>query len=91
MFVSLGADGMLAADGRETIRLPRVPGRVLNTTGAGDAVTAALCWAGVHGLSLERSLRFALKAGAITCECVEANNPALAALSGQWPLVTASR
>lgn len=87
VFLSLGPQGMIAADGESLFNLPCEQARVINTTGAGDAVTAALCWAGVHGLSLERSLRFALKAGAITCECVEANNPALAALSGQWPVI----
>ena len=87
VFLSLGPQGMIAADGESLFNLPCEQARVINTTGAGDAVTAALCWAGVHGFSLERSLRFALKAGAVTCECVEANNPALAALSGQWPVI----
>ena len=88
VFLSLGHQGMIAADAHQLLNLPCEQARVLNTTGAGDAVTAALCWAGVHGLSLEQSLRFALRAGAITCECLEANNPALAALSGQWSVVS---
>lgn len=83
VFLSLGHRGMIAADGEKLLNLPCEQARVLNTTGAGDAVTAALCWAGVHGLDLEQSLRFALRAGAITCECMEANNPALSLLSGQ--------
>ena len=80
VFLSLGHQGMIAADAEQLMNLPCEQARVINTTGAGDAVTAALCWAGVHGLDLEQSLRFALKAGAIACECVEANNPALAEL-----------
>ena len=87
VFLSLGHQGMIAADGERLLNLPCEQARVLNTTGAGDAVTAALCWAGVHGLDLEQSLRFALRAGAITCESMEANNPALSGLSGQWPVI----
>lgn len=77
VFVSLGADGMLAADGRETIRLPRVPGRVLNTTGAGDAAMAAIVWAGVRGLDLRQTTQAALSAGAQTCAVEETNAPTL--------------
>jgi pseudouridine kinase len=84
VFLSLGAQGMLAAEGEKRINLPCEQARVLNTTGAGDAVTAALVWAGVKGLDLERSLRFALRAGAVTCECLEANNPELSRLPEQF-------
>lgn len=80
VFLSLGAQGMIAAEGETMLNLPCAQARVINTTGAGDAVTAALVWAGVQGLDLETSLCFALKAGAVATECVEANNPALADL-----------
>ena len=86
VFLSLGAQGMLAAEGEKLISLPCEQARVLNTTGAGDAVTAALVWAGVRGLDLERSLRFALRAGAVTTECMEANNPALSELPALFGL-----
>lgn len=84
VFLSLGAQGMLAAEGEKLISLPCEQARVLNTTGAGDAVTAALVWAGVRGLDLEQSLHFALRAGAVTTECMEANNPELANLPAQF-------
>ena len=89
VFLSLGAQGMIAAEGDTLLNLPCAQARVINTTGAGDAVTAALVWAGVRGLTLEQSLCFALRAGAIATECVEANNPALAELperffNGEW-------
>jgi len=80
VFLSLGRQGMLAADAENLLQLPCEAARVLNTTGAGDAAMAAIVCAGVRGWDLEQSLRFALKAGAIACECVEANNPALAGL-----------
>ena len=60
------------------IRLPNVKAEVVNTTGAGDAATAALIWAGVHGMDLQNSAMAALRAGALTTECMEANNPKLA-------------
>ena len=88
VFLSMGAQGMLAAEGERLLNLPCERARVMNTTGAGDAVTAALCWAGGHGLDLELSLCFALKAGAITCESMEANNPKLAEISGQWSVIS---
>lgn len=84
VFLSLGHQGMIAADSDSLLNLPCEQARVLNTTGAGDAVTAALVWAGVRGLDLERSLRFALRAGAVTCECLEANNPELSRLPEQF-------
>lgn len=78
VFVSLGARGMLAGEGEDVIRLPNVKADVVNTTGAGDAATAALVWAGVNGLDLQASAMAALRAGALTTECIEANNPKLA-------------
>ena len=80
LFLSLGEKGMLAAEGERLLRLPRREARVLSTTGAGDAATAALVWADLQGFDLERSARAAQLAGAMTCECREANNPRLAEL-----------
>ena len=77
VFLSLGEEGMLAAQGETLLRLPREPALVVNTTGAGDAATAAMVWAGVQGMNLEQAARAALLAGAVTCECREANNSRL--------------
>lgn len=79
VFISLGEEGMLAAEGDTLVRLPREFVTVINTTGAGDAATAAIVWAGLRGLGLEESARAAVKAGAITASCQGANNPALCA------------
>lgn len=79
VFISLGEEGMLAADENEVVRMPREFVTVVNTTGAGDAATAAIVWAGMHGMSLEQSARAAVKAGAITACCEGANNPELSA------------
>ena len=80
VFISLGADGILAADGQELLRLPALPVSVVNTTGAGDAAGAALVWAGSMGRSLRESAELALRAGALTTQCTEANHPDLASI-----------
>ena len=80
VFISLGADGMLAADENELICLPRTKANVINTTGAGDAAAAAIVYAGVMGAGLRESMELSMKAGALTTECVEANNPNLSSI-----------
>ena len=77
VFISLGQEGMLAADEKEIIRLPRLEAKVINTTGAGDAAAAAIVYAGVMGMNLKESMLLSMKAGALTTECVEANHPGL--------------
>ena len=77
VFVSLGAEGILAAQGDAMLKLPCLPGEIVNTNGAGDAAMAAIVWAGVHGLDLGEAAAAALKAGALTAACGETNPPAL--------------
>ena len=81
VLISRGEEGMLAAEGDTRLYLPRREVTVVSTTGAGDAATAAMVWAGVQGFGLERSARLAQLAGATTCECLEANNPKLGEIS----------
>ena len=83
VFLSIGEEGMLAAEGDTVLRLPRRKVNVVSTTGAGDAATAAMVWAGTQGFDLERSARIAQMAGAVTCECREANNPRLGEILGR--------
>lgn len=80
VFISMSKDGMIAAQEGRLLHLPPAPAKVINTTGAGDAATAALVYAGIMGMDLESSAKAALKAGAVTTQCVQANNPALAQL-----------
>ena len=77
VYVSLGPDGILAAQGKSLIRLPCENRPVVNTTGAGDAATAAIVWAGIHGLDLASTAAAALRAGAITAACPDTNSAAL--------------
>lgn len=80
VFISLGAEGILAAGRGDLLRLPCLSLPVINTNGAGDAATAALVWAGLRGLDLRQSAEAALLAGALTAACPEANAPSLSEL-----------
>ena len=75
---------MLAVQGETLLRLPGERVEVVNTTGSGDAAAAAMVWAGVQGFDLEKSARAAQLAGALTCQCLEANSSALTKLPEQF-------
>lgn len=76
-FVSDGARGMAAAQGGESIFVPCRAARLVNATGGGDAVMAALCRAFVDGSDIVSSSRYALAAGALAVECAQTINPEL--------------
>ena len=78
VFISLGAQGMIAADKKELLCLPGLATRVVNSTGAGDAATAAIVLAGIRGMGLRDAALLAQKAGAVTCRSESANAPELA-------------
>ena len=75
LFISLGADGVLAAMGQQRLWLPNLPGHMVNTTGCGDAFMAALVWAYLQGSDLEQTARAGLAAGSIAMESGETINP----------------
>ena len=80
VFISLGSDGVFAADragGR--LRLPILPADMVNTTGCGDAFMAAITWAYLQGTDLEGTARAGLAASAIAMESSETMNPAMSA------------
>ena len=77
VFLSLGADGVFAANGEESRIYPCLPAAVRSTTGAGDAFMAALVWAYLEGMDLEDTVRAASAAAAIATESEETINPAL--------------
>lgn len=77
VFVSLGSDGIVAAEGETVIKLPCLKTEIVNTTGCGDAATAAIVWAGVHGADVVESASAAMKAAALTLQCPEAVSPDL--------------
>lgn len=78
VFVSDGLFGITATDGSTVSHIPAVPAVSVNATGAGDASTAALIYADLHGYSMEDAALLAAKAGALTVSCEETNAPNLA-------------
>ena len=83
MFISLGGDGVLAATKEEKLWLSNLPGNMVNTTGCGDAFTAALVWAFLEDCDLKTSATAGLAAGSIAMESAETINPAMSAAAIQ--------
>lgn len=79
VFISLGADGVFAADRTSRCHIPCRPGKMVNTTGCGDAFMAAIAWAYLEGTDLEGTARAGLAASSIAMESEEAINPAMSA------------
>jgi len=77
VFITLGAEGVFAATKEQQLWLPILPGNPVNTTGCGDAFTAALVWAWLEDLNLEDSARAGLAASSIAMETDAAINPAV--------------
>ncbi len=66
VFITLGAEGVLAAEADTRLHLPAAKGEHVSTTGCGDAFLAALVWAELQGMSLRDSARAGIAAAAIT-------------------------
>ncbi|MEG2454972.1 MAG: PfkB family carbohydrate kinase [Oscillospiraceae bacterium] len=77
VFISLGDDGVYAADHSSAVHLPICPAKVVNATGCGDAFMAALCWAYLQNLDLSAAARAGTAAAALTMEGEETINPIL--------------
>ena len=77
VFISLGGDGVFAADHSGHCLLPCLPARMVNTTGCGDAFMAAIAWAYLEGTDLENTARAGLAASAIAMESEETINPSM--------------
>lgn len=77
VFISLGGDGVFAADQSGRCHLPVLPATMVNTTGCGDAFMAAIAWAYLEGTDLEGTAKAGLAASAIAMEGAETINPAM--------------
>jgi ribokinase len=62
--VTLGAEGAVVADGEGVAAVPSPKTDAVDTTGAGDAFTAALCLRLARGDALRDAARYAARAGA---------------------------
>lgn len=69
VYISLGSEGIYYSDGIAEGVVRSKAERIVNTTGAGDAATAALAWAMLKGLPADQSAAAACKASAITVGC----------------------
>jgi pseudouridine kinase len=67
--VTLGAEGLFYATSEERGRLPAFPVDVVDITGAGDALTAAVAYGLVEGMSPEEAVRLGMAAAAQTIAC----------------------
>ena len=77
VFISMGAKGVFAATSKESLWHGIFPGKMVNTTGCGDAFMGALVWAYLEGMNLEETAAAGLAAGSIAMESDETINPIL--------------
>lgn len=76
VFISLGPDGIYAANKKERVRLPIIPAvDKINTTGAGDAFVAGLAWAWRQNCTLKESALAGLAASSVCMESIETVSP----------------
>ncbi len=79
VFLSMGSDGVYCTDGNQAFWLANLPGKNVNTTGCGDAFTAALVWSYLEGYDLRRTATAGLAAASIAMESQQTINPAMSA------------
>lgn len=77
VFISLGADGVFAADHNSRCHLPCGKVHLVNATGCGDAFMSAIAWAYLEGTDLENTARAGMAASSIAMESEETINPAM--------------
>ncbi len=75
--ITLGAAGLYYATSAESGRIPPFPVDVVDLTGAGDALTAAVAYGLLEGMSPEETVRLGTAAAAQTITCQETVCPAL--------------
>lgn len=80
VFISLSEKGLYCADRSNAFMLKNLPSNVVNATGAGDAMIAAMAWAYMNDMSLEQTGRAALAASSIVVESPHTINPELKSL-----------
>jgi len=79
VFLSLGGDGVFAAQQGETHLEPICKAEMRNATGAGDAMMASLVWSFLAGRNLAESCAAGTAAAAIAVESEETINPNMSA------------
>ncbi len=75
--ITLGAEGLAYATSEETGRLPAFSVDVIDPSGAGDALTAAVAYGLLEGVSPEETVRLGMAAAALTLNCSDTVCPTL--------------
>lgn len=75
LLLTLGSNGSIAANRKETIQVPIHKVNVKDTTGAGDSYIGAFMYAYfIQNMSIEQAMKFSTVASAITCKEVGARS-----------------
>lgn len=64
IYISLGADGILAANRDEVVRVNPLPTQIVNANGAGDCSTATITWCRHQGVGNLKEICYATQAAA---------------------------
>jgi pseudouridine kinase len=75
--VTLGATGLVYATSQESGHVPAIECEVVDFTGAGDALTAAIIFGLLNDLPIVEAVRVGTSAAALTLECRETVCPTL--------------
>jgi pseudouridine kinase len=75
--VTLGASGAVYATSEESGHLPAVQTEVVDLTGAGDALTAAVVFGLVNDVPIAEAVRLGISAAALTLQCRDTVCPTL--------------
>jgi len=75
--VTLGATGLVYATSQETGHVPALTHEVVELTGAGDALTAAVIFGLLHDLEVGEAVRLGASAAALTVQSRETVSPEL--------------
>ncbi|GIO39198.1 fructokinase [Paenibacillus antibioticophila] len=88
VILTLGKDGALVSNGRETVKLETLATQVTDTTGAGDAFWSGFYAALVKGYPVRRALKFGLAVSAYKLQYTGAvvELPALETFQEKYPI-----
>jgi len=75
--VTLGATGLVYATSQESGHVPAIECDIVDLTGAGDALTAAVVFSLLNDLPIDEAVRLGTSAAALTLECRETVCPDL--------------
>lgn len=74
VFISMGGDGVYAANSEKQLHVPCIQDKIVNTTGCGDSFMAAIAWAHLSGAYIFETAKAGLAAASITMESAETIN-----------------